>query len=143
MTNLPDQFSTRLLEAMPDAVVYSDAAGCIGFWNKGAERIFGFDTAEAIGQSLDIIVPESLRARHWGGYAKTMRTGTTRYGSGDLLSVPAVRKDGSRLSVEFTIVPFYDQTGGMIGIAAIMRDVTKTFEAMKALRRHAAGQPEA
>ncbi|MDR3531716.1 MAG: PAS domain S-box protein [Rhodopila sp.] len=137
-----DRFAITLLNAMPDAVVYSDAAGRIGFWNKGAERIFGFENAETVGQSLDIIIPEKLRSRHWEGYEKTMRTGTTRYGTGDLLSVPAIRKDGSRISIEFTIVPFHDDAGRMLGIAAIMRDVTKRFEEMRALQRRAAGLPE-
>lgn len=137
----PDRFAIALLESMSDAVVYSDAAGRIGFWNKGAEQIFGFGKAEALGQSLDIIVPEKLRGRHWAGYEKTMQTGTTRYGAGDLLAVPAVRKDGSRISVEFTIVPFHDEAGRMVGIAAIMRDVTKRFEEMKSVQKRAAGMP--
>jgi PAS domain S-box-containing protein len=135
----PDRFATELLNSMPDAVVYSDADGLIKFWNKGAERIFGFSKAEALGQSLDIIVPEKLRGRHWEGYNKTMETGATRYGGGDLLAVPAIRKDGSRLSIEFTIVPFHDDAGRMTGIAAIMRDVTARFEEMKALRNRAPG----
>jgi PAS domain S-box-containing protein len=123
---------------MPDAVVYSDAEGKIQFWNKGAETIFGYTSDEAVGQSLDIITPENLRKRHWEGYDTTMRTGVTRYGAGDLLSVPAIRKDGSRLSTEFTIVPFKDDAGKMLGVAAIMRDVTKRFEEMRALRKAAA-----
>ena len=68
-----------------------------------------------------------------------MRTGETRYGAGDLLSVPAIRRDGTRISVEFTIVPFEDEAGRMIRIAAVIRDVTTRFEEMKALRRQAAG----
>ena len=120
--------ATTLLASMPDAVVYSDAEGKICYWNKGAESIFGFTAAEAVGQTLDIIVPANLRQRHWDGYVQTIRTGVTRYGAGDLLAVPAIRKDGSRISTEFTIVPFKDENGQMIGIAAIMRDVTKRFE---------------
>jgi len=134
----PDRFAIALLTSMPDAVVYSDAQGLIQFWNKGAETIFGFTAEEAVGQSLDIIIPENLRKRHWDGYEVTMRTGVTRYGAGDLLAVPAIRKDGSRLSTEFTIVPFKDDAGRMLGIAAIMRDVTKRFEEMRALRKVAA-----
>jgi PAS domain S-box-containing protein len=133
----PNRFAVTLLATMPDAVVYSDAEGRIQYWNKGAETMFGFTAAEAIGQSLDIIIPERLRQRHWDGYDVTMRTGVTRYGAGDLLSVPAIRKDGSRLSTEFTIVPFHDEAGRMIGIAAVMRDVTKRFEEMRALRKAA------
>src|SRR6266568_4564656 len=86
-------FASYLIDSLPDAVVYSDADGIIRFWNDSAERIFGFTAAEALGQSLDIITPESLRKRHWDGYHQTMRTGITRYGAGDLLSVPAIRKD--------------------------------------------------
>ncbi|MGA7802992.1 PAS domain-containing protein [Bradyrhizobium sp.] len=134
----PDRFAVALLTSMPDAVVYSDVEGRIQFWNNGAEAMFGFTSAEAVGQSLDIIVPENLRKRHWDGYEVTMRTGVTRYGAGDLLSVPAIRKDGSRLSTEFTIVPFKDESGRMLGIAAIMRDVSKRFEEMRALRKQAA-----
>jgi PAS domain S-box-containing protein len=99
--------------------------------------MFGYTTDEAVGHSLDIIIPASLRSRHWDGYRKTMQTGATRYGAGDVLAVPAARKDGSRISVEFTITPFRDASGMILGIAAIMRDVTARFEEMKALRQRA------
>jgi PAS domain S-box-containing protein len=141
MTLDPDRFAVTLLASMPDAVVYADAAGKIQYWNKGAESIFGFTQSEAIGQRLDLIIPANLRQRHWDGYDQTMRTGVTRYGAGDLLAVPAIRKDGSRISIEFTIVPFKDETGRMLGIAAIMRDVTRRFEEMRALRKAAAAAP--
>ncbi len=131
-------FAAELLDATPDAVIYADAAGSIRFWNQGAERIFGFSEAEALGQPLDIIIPENLRARHHAGHAKTMRTGHTRYGAGETLSVPALRKDGARISVEFTIVPFRDASGAMAGIAATMRDVTARFEELRGLRRQLA-----
>lgn len=131
-------FATVVLRSMADALVYADAAGTIRYWNAAAERMFGFTAAEALGQRLDIIVPESLRRRHWEGYDKTMRTGHSRYGEGDLLAVPAIRKDGSRISIEFTITPFRDDAGDMVGIAAVIRDVTKRFEEMQALRRRVA-----
>jgi PAS domain S-box-containing protein len=130
-----DRFYRTLAREAPDAIVYADADGRIAFWNKGAERIFGFSEAEAIGKSLDIIIPENLRERHWNGYAKTVRTGKTRYGAGDLLAVSALRKDGTRISVEFTILPFVDRAGRILGMAATLRDVTRQFEEMKALRR--------
>lgn len=136
-----ERFAIVLAATMPDAVVYSDADGLIRYWNTGAETIFGFTAAEAIGQRLDIIVPSTLRQRHWDGYEKTMKTGETRYGGGDLLAVPAIRKDGTRISTEFTIVPFRDEAGKMVGIAAIMRDVTKRFEEMRALRKAASAAP--
>jgi PAS domain S-box-containing protein len=133
-----DRFYRTLAREAPDAIVYADAQGVIAFWNKGAERLFGFSEAEALGKTLDIIVPEALRKRHWDGYAATARCGTTRYGSGDLLSVPALRKDGARISIQFTILPFRDRDDRILGIAATLRDVTKQFEEMKALREQAA-----
>ncbi len=133
----PGSFATTLVAGMSDALVYADADGRIRVWNSGAVRIFGFTEAEAVGQSLDIIIPANLRERHWRGYRETMRTGQTRYGDGQILSVPAVRKDGARISVEFTIVPFADTNGQTTGIAAIMRDATKTFEELRALRNAA------
>ncbi|CFX25585.1 Transcriptional regulator [Candidatus Filomicrobium marinum] len=135
-----DHFSRALVENIPDAVLYAGKDGRIVYWNAGAERIFGFTASEALGQSLDIIIPENLRQRHWDGYEKTVATGHTRYGSGDLLSVPALRKDGSRISVEFSMLPYFDDQGRMIGIAAILRDATKQFETVKALRRELAAR---
>jgi PAS domain S-box-containing protein len=131
-------FAERLVSGMADAIVYADAEGVIQVWNRGATRIFGFAEEEALGRSLDLIIPENLRERHWQGYRATMRTGQSRYGDGQILSVPAVRKDGTRVSVEFTIVPFTDNAGRMIGIAAVMRDATARFEELRALRRQLA-----
>lgn len=90
-----DRIARKLFESMPDALVVADRKGIIRVWNGGAERIFGFAEGEALGQSLDIITPERLRERHWIGYEATMRTGQTKYGAGDLLAVPAIRKDGA------------------------------------------------
>ncbi|MBV8914574.1 MAG: PAS domain S-box protein [Acetobacteraceae bacterium] len=137
-TELLDRLGRVLLESAPDAIVYSDGEGVIRFWSAGAERLFGFAAAEAVGQSLDIIIPEPQRARHWAGYRQVMATGESRYGHGDLLAVPGLRKDGSRVSLEFTIVPMRDEAGRMEGMAAILRDVTKRFEEMRALRRELA-----
>jgi len=131
-----------IVRAAADAIVYADADGAIRFWNAGAERIFGYAEAEALGQSLDLIVPARLRARHWEGFRQVMQTGQSRYGAGDLLAVPAQRKDGARISVEFTIVPLRDGAGRMLGMAAILRDVTQRFNEMKALKEQlAAAKP--
>ncbi|HJU20120.1 MAG TPA: PAS domain S-box protein [Stellaceae bacterium] len=135
-----DRFCQTLVREMPDAVIYADGEGTIRFWNAGAERIFVFGAAEAIGQSLDLIIPQGLRARHWAGFGETMRTGASRYGAGDLLAVPALRKDGTRISIEFTVLPFRDEEGHMLGIAAVLRDVTRRFEEMKALRQQLAAR---
>ena len=134
----PPDFAARLVAALPDAIVHANAEGLIQVWNHGAERIFGFTAAEALGRSLDLIIPEPLRDRHWQGYRTTMATGQSRYGAGDLLSVPALRKDGTRISVEFTIIPFKDAQGRMEGICALMRDATARFEETRALKRELA-----
>jgi PAS domain S-box-containing protein len=131
-------FADHLVAGMSDAIVQADAEGVIRFWNHGATRIFGFAASEALGRSLDIIIPEGLRARHWQGYRATMHSGLSRYGDSQVLSVPAVRKDGARVSVEFTIVPFTDDAGRMTGIAAIMRDITARFDELRALRKELA-----
>lgn len=133
------RFCRDLVNEAPDAVIYADAEGRIRVWNRGAERVFGYTAEEALGASLDIIIPERLRGRHWAGYDETMKTGRTRYGAGDLLAVPAVRKDGTAISVEFTIVPMTDPDGRLEGIAAILRDVTARFNEMKELRKRAGG----
>jgi PAS domain S-box-containing protein len=130
-----DDLGSQLVAGMADGLVVADAQGTIRLWNAGAERIFGFGAAEALGRSLDIIMPENLRQQHWDGYERTMRTGETRYGAGQLLSVPALRKDGARISVQFSILPLPDPAGGLPGIAAVMRDVTEDFELRKRLRR--------
>lgn len=134
----PGDIANLLVAQAPDAILYADRDGIIRMWNGGCARIFGFAEEEAVGQSLDIIIPENLRSRHWLGYTETMGTGKTRYGAGDLLSVPAIRKDGTRISVEFSITPFRSGDGRMVGLGAIMRDITKRFEEMKALRKAAA-----
>jgi PAS domain S-box-containing protein len=130
-----DQVAEALLSTRSDAIVAADRDGVIRFWNPGAERIFGHAESDAIGRSLDLIIPERLRRRHWDGYRHTMATGQSRYGEGEMLSVPSLRRDGATISVEFTIVPLRSDDGQMSGIIAIMRDATKRFEEMRALRR--------
>ena len=124
-----------ILSAAADAVVATDRDGIIRIWNPGAERIFGHRADEAIGQSLDLIIPEQLRARHWEGFRHVMATGESHYGAGDLLSVPGIRKDGQRISLEFTIVPLKDKQGQIQGLAAVMRDVTSRFEEIRGLKQ--------
>jgi PAS domain S-box-containing protein len=138
-----DRFSLTLVREAPDAIIFADAEGVIRFWNRGAERIFSFAEAEVLGKSLDVIIPDNLRVRHWQGFTATMRTGSTRYGAGEILAVPALRKDGRRISMEFTILPFRDNDGRIIGIAAMLRDVTARFEEMRALRRQIADRENA
>ncbi len=125
--------SARIVEGTSDAFIFADRDGRIRLWNSGAEAMFGFTAAEAVGQSMDLIIPERLRARHWDGWGKVMETGVTRYGK-ELLAVPATRKDGKQISIEFTIVLVRDALGAILGPAAIVREVTARFERDKALR---------
>jgi nitric oxide dioxygenase len=128
-----------LLASASDAIVASDREGAIVFWNPGAERIFGFAAAEALGQSLDLIIPEPQRPRHWEGYDRVIATGESRYGAGDLLAAPGLRKDGTRISLEFSIVLVKDAAGEVAAMVSVMRDVTAKFEEMRALRKRLAG----
>jgi len=132
-----------VLSTKSDAIIAADDEGKIFFWNPGAERIFGHARADAVGRSLDIIIPERLRQRHWDGYRQVMKSGESRYGLGDILAVPGVAKDGRRISLEFTIIPLRDQAGELIGLAAILRDVTKRFEELRALKQQLARSTKA
>jgi PAS domain S-box-containing protein len=128
--------SGQIIDQSADAVVFCDRAGIIRLWNHGAERIFGHGSAEAVGRSLDLIIPESLRERHWAGYHGVMMAGVTRYDT-KVLAVPAIRKDRSRISIEFTLTLIRDR-GQLLGAAALIRDVTERWERDKALRRELA-----
>ena len=133
--SLVDFLSAAVLSTRSDAIIAADADGVIRFWNPGAERIFGHSAGEAVGRSLDLIIPERLRQRHWDGYRQTVKSGESRYGEADMLAVPALRKDGATISIEFTIVPVKDQSGRVLGMGAIIRDVTKRFDEMRELKR--------
>ncbi|MFS8037343.1 PAS domain-containing protein [Xanthobacter sp. AM11] len=124
----------QLLDAVADALVVCDAKGDITLWNPAAERMFGFSPAEAIGQPLDIIIPERLRKRHWDGYFETMRTGITRYGT-TLLRVPAVHKDGRALSIAFTVALVVAADGTATHVASVIRDETERWKEERALQK--------
>ena len=127
----------QLVEAIGDAVVVSDAAGAISLWNPAAERLFGFTHAEALGNSLDLIIPERLRERHWAGFRKTMASGETRYAH-DVLRVPAVHKDGRPLSIAFTVGLLFGPRGEPAGIVAVVRDETQSFAEKRTLLKRLA-----
>ena len=116
-----------------EAIVVSDPDGIIRLWNGGATRMFGYSADEAVGRDLDLIIPEKLRDRHSKGYQQTMATGYTRYGD-SLLAVPAMHHDGHRLSIEFSVALLRDETGDIVGISAIMREVTERRNAERELR---------
>ncbi|MDH5206301.1 MAG: PAS domain S-box protein [Hylemonella sp.] len=127
----------QLVEVLGDAIVVCDAQGAITLWNPAAEYMFGYSEAEALGQSLDLIIPERLRQRHWEGYQKTMATGQTRYGH-DVLRVPAVNKAGDAMSISFTVALLTGADGQVTGIASIIRDETAKFNEDRALRKRLA-----
>lgn len=129
-----EQLCREIVTEAGDAILFADADGRIQLWNRGAEDVFGYTEAEALGESLDIIVPERFRDRHWAGYDDAMERGETTYDRGELLSVPAITKDGERISVAFTVTPIRDAGGEIAGIAAILRDVTDRWEAEQARR---------
>jgi PAS domain S-box-containing protein len=117
----------RIVDSSPDGIIFADQDGIIRLWNAGAERIFGYTAGEAVGQMLDIIVPEKIQERHWEGYFRVMKTGETRYGTA-LLSVPGIRKDGSRVSLEFSVALIRDEDGALLGVSAVIRDVTARWQ---------------
>ena len=127
----------QLVEALADAVIFADLSGAIRFWNPGAEQLFGFTEAEALGSSLDLIVPARFRERHWAGYNRTMATGQTRYAH-DVLRVPAVHKDGRLLSIAFTVGLLYGPKRNLTGILAVIRDETARFAEDRNLRKRLA-----
>ena len=132
-----DRLLLQLLQDSPDAILIADRDGTIRFWNTGAERMFGHTSTEALGQSLDLLIPENLRARHWQGYFRVMETGQTKYLT-ERLTSPGVRKDESRLSLEFSMVLLRDEQGGIEGCATIMRDVTARWQKEKELKERLA-----
>jgi len=134
-----------IVEGAPEAIIAANPEGVIRLWNPGAEAMFGYRADEALGQRLDLIIPEAYRERHWTGFYSVMQTGTSRYGR-QLLAVPALRKDGTRISIEFHVVVLHDPAGALAGMAAIVRDVTERWERERALRKRVqdleAGQAE-
>jgi|SRR5215211_2604546 len=130
-------FEAVLVEETDHAVIMAGADGAIRFWNPAATAMFGHSREEALGRSLDLIIPDKLRDRHWDGYHRVMATGETEY-TGRTLAVPALRADGTRISVEFTVTLLHDGDGAVAGIAAIIRDVTAQWEEQRTLRRRLA-----
>ncbi len=127
----------QLIEAIGDAIIVADVNGAVTLWNPAAEHMFGLPQNEAMGHSLDLIIPQRLQRRHWDGYHKTMETGETRYGH-DLLCVPAVHKDGRTLSIAFTVALLYSEQHDVIGIAAVIHDETVLFNEERSLRKRLA-----
>ena len=132
-----DWLCRRIVAESRDAIIFADKDGLIRLWNAGAEAMFGYRAAEMEGQGLDRIIPEALRARHNEGFRRVMAKGESRYAA-DLLAVPGLRKDGSRISLEFTITLVKDDGGEVLGAAAIIRDVSVRWQRDQELKKRLA-----
>jgi PAS domain S-box-containing protein len=132
-----DELCQQLVLNCNDAIIFSDREGIIRLWNQGAELVLGFSAAEALGQSLDIFIPENQRPAHWAGYYRVMETGSTRYAT-ELLAAPALRKDGTRISTEFSMTIMRNPAGEILGTAAVLRDVTARWQKEKAMTKRLA-----
>ncbi|MFD6925079.1 PAS domain S-box protein [Streptomyces sp. NPDC059944] len=137
MAELDPQVVLGMADRAPDGVVIIDREGLIRYWNRGAERIFGFSAAEVDGGSLDVIIPEKHRRRHWEGFGTAMERGTTKYGDADLLTVPALASDGRTLSIEFSVVLLTGNDGTPY-VGAVVRDVTARRAREKEMMRRRA-----
>jgi PAS domain S-box-containing protein len=136
-TGFRDWLCRCLVAESRDAIIFADKDGLIRLWNAGAEVMFGYRAAEMEGQSLDLIIPDPLRARHNEGFRRVMASGESRYAA-DLLAVPGLKRDGSRISLEFTITLIQDDEGQVLGAAAIMRDVTRRWQREQDLKKRLA-----
>ena len=126
-----------LVQAIGDALIVSDVEGRVVVWNAAAERLFGWTEAEALGQRMDMIIPERLRKRHWEGYDKSMQTGETRYAH-DVLRVPAVDKSGRSMSIAFTVFMLFGLDGKPSACGSVIRDETERFTQDRELRKRVA-----
>ena len=129
--------TSALVEHAGDAVIATDLTGRVILWNYAAEAMFGRSHQEAVGASLDFMIPEKLRPRHWEGFRQVVASGETQY-VGRTLAVPALRADGTRISIEFTVALLKDEAGGLRAIGAIIRDVTARWEEQRASSRRTA-----
>lgn len=132
-----DWLCRRIVMASRDAIIFADREGVIRLWNAGAEAMFGYRAAEMEGENLERLIPETLRARHNQGYRRVMASGESKYAT-ELLAVPGLRKDGARISLEFTITLIKEEQGAVLGAAAILRDVTARWQREQEMKKRLA-----
>ena len=123
----------HIVDQTPDAVIFADSDGVIRVWNGGAEAVFGFSAAEAVGSSLDIIIAERFRRAHWDAYHRAMANGHTRLGA-QVRTTRAIHKDGRKLYVELSFGVVVDEEGAVLGAVAVGRDGTARHLSEGALR---------
>ncbi|MGE0059976.1 MAG: PAS domain-containing protein [Dehalococcoidia bacterium] len=125
-----------ILDQAPDAIIFAGIDGTVQEWNAAAEQIFGHSCDEAMGQSLDLIIPERFRESHWTAFDAAIAAGKTRL-NGKALPTRSMRKDGTTIYVELSFGVVLDSEGTAIGALAIARDITEKFLTERAKRENA------
>lgn len=127
------ELDARILDDIADAVIYSDRSGTIRRWNRASTALFGFASDEALGQNLDLIIPEHLRAAHWKGFEAALASGAMKL-SGRPTLTRALHKSGRKLYIEMTFALVRDAGGNVQGSVAMARDVTERVERERAAK---------
>jgi PAS domain S-box-containing protein len=131
---MDDKLALAILDQSPDAVIFATPDGNISYWNEAAARVFGHSVESALGQNLDIIIPEQYREAHWNGFEKAIETGETNY-KGQALATRSMRPDGEKIYVELSFAVVKDASGKVAGALAFGRDITERFTSDRELRR--------
>src|SRR3990172_7117376 len=131
---MDDDIFKALLDQAPDAIVFAGTDGAISYWNAAAERIFGHAPDSAIGESLDLIIPEQYREAHWRGFDRALAAGDTKY-RGQVLPTRALRADGESIYVELSFAIVKGSDGVPLGVLALARDITERWDRDRELRR--------
>src|SRR5690349_7949604 len=121
-----DKLATLIVDQAPDAMIFAGPDGAIRLWNRAATTLFGYSSADAVGQSLDLIIPERFRESHWRGFERALAEGATKY-SGRALPTRSARKDGTTIYVELTFAILKNASGAAVGALAHARDITERF----------------
>ena len=129
-----DELSTLIVDQAPDAMIFAGPDGAIRLWNRAATTLFGYSSGEAVGQSLDLIIPERFRESHWRGFERALAEGATKY-SGRALPTRSARKDGTTIYVELTFAILKNASGAAVGALAHARDITERFLRERAQRQ--------
>ena len=129
----PD-LTSLIVEQSPDAVIFAGTDGVIQVWNAAAAAMFGYPADKAIGQDLNIIIPEQFRDQHWTGYDRALGAGDTKY-RGQSLPTRANKASGETFYVELSFAIVHDASGAVIGALAHARDITERFERDRNSRR--------
>ncbi len=135
---LIDSIAAGVVKAIPEAIIFADLKGAVRYWNRGAAEIFGFTADEAMGQSLDLIIPERMRQAHWDGYYKAIELGDTYSGRGSRVTRSLHKEEGRSLYVDMSFAIVKDNDGKVIGSLAVARDATERFTAEKEMRKQIA-----